>query len=626
MLHYKVRRDREEKIYRRHIQKRMEERKNERAQTIHPTFGEATEREHALVNGSAVEMEMEEKAATGEETINYRGWKAMPFIIGSETFEKLGAIGTLANLLIHLTTVFNLKSITAANIINIFNGTTNISTLGGAFLCDAYFGRFKTLGFCTVASFLGLQVIQLTAAFKELHPPDCRDNTSCVGPTAGQMAFLITGFGLLILGAAGITCKLAFGEDQFNQGTESGKRGINSFFSWYFFTFTFAQMVSLTLIVYVQSNVSWTAGLLISTILMLISCSVFFMGSKIYVKVKAQGSPLTSVAQVIFAAFMKRQVPPPGEPRLSLHDYPPREALDSKLHYTDQFRCLDKAAIVTAEDKKRPDGSSADPWRLCSMRQVEFVKRIIRAMPIWVVGVFYFLVIVQQQTYAMFQATQMDRRIGNTNIKIPVASYVVFMMLSHTIFAFIYDRLIVPFLRRLTGKKGGITLLQRMGIGLCFGMLAMLVSAIVEENRRSIALTKPTMGNYPRRGAISSMSALWLIPQFTLAGLAQAFAQISLHEFYYKQFPNNMRSIADSLYYCGMAGASYLSSLLITIVHKNTKGAEGGNWLPEDLNEGRLDYFYYLIAALEFLNLVYFLVFARRYKYKGTHLLALKQA
>ncbi|KAG4170843.1 hypothetical protein ERO13_A12G175130v2 [Gossypium hirsutum] len=52
-------------------------------------------------------MEKKEKAivATDDEPkINYRGWKAMSFIIGNETFEKLGAIGTLANLLIYLTT------------------------------------------------------------------------------------------------------------------------------------------------------------------------------------------------------------------------------------------------------------------------------------------------------------------------------------------------------------------------------------------------------------------------------------------------------------------------------------------------------------------------------------------
>lgn len=76
------------------------------------------------------------------------------FHSGNETFEKLGAIGTLANLLIYLTSVFNMKSITAATILNIFNGSTNLVTLVGAFLCDTYFGRYKTLGFAIIASFL----------------------------------------------------------------------------------------------------------------------------------------------------------------------------------------------------------------------------------------------------------------------------------------------------------------------------------------------------------------------------------------------------------------------------------------------------------------------------------------
>ena len=75
---------------------------------------------------------------------------------GNETFEKLGTIGTLANLLVYLTTVFNMSNITATNIINIFNGSASLATLPGAFLCDTYFGRYKTLGFSTFASFLVL--------------------------------------------------------------------------------------------------------------------------------------------------------------------------------------------------------------------------------------------------------------------------------------------------------------------------------------------------------------------------------------------------------------------------------------------------------------------------------------
>lgn len=73
---------------------------------------------------------------------------------GNETFEKLGAIGTLSNLQVYLTTVFNMKRISATSLINIFNGTTNLATLVGAYLSDTYLGRYKTLGYGSIASFL----------------------------------------------------------------------------------------------------------------------------------------------------------------------------------------------------------------------------------------------------------------------------------------------------------------------------------------------------------------------------------------------------------------------------------------------------------------------------------------
>ena len=207
---------------------------------------------------------------------------------------------------------------------------------------ESYIPVFISYNFChnVFVSVKGLLVIQLTAAIKKLHPPHCgsAENT-CKGPTAGQMAFLLTGFGLLIVGAAGIRpCNLAFGADQFNPKTESGKRGINSFFNWYFFTFTFAQMVSLTLIVYVQSNVSWAIGLGIPAILMLIACALFFMGSKMYVKVKATGSPMTSVVQVLVVAVKRRGLNPPEQPWLSLFNHLPTSSINAKLSYTDQFR------------------------------------------------------------------------------------------------------------------------------------------------------------------------------------------------------------------------------------------------------------------------------------------------
>lgn len=73
---------------------------------------------------------------------------------GNETFEKIGTSGTLSNLMVYLSTVFNMKNITAATLINVLNGTSNMAPLLGAFLSDSYFGRYKTLAFASISSLL----------------------------------------------------------------------------------------------------------------------------------------------------------------------------------------------------------------------------------------------------------------------------------------------------------------------------------------------------------------------------------------------------------------------------------------------------------------------------------------
>ncbi|EEF45002.1 protein NRT1/ PTR FAMILY 2.11 [Ricinus communis] len=556
-----------------------------------------------------------------EDVPKYRGVKAMPFIIGNETFEKLGTMGTVSNLIVYLTTVFNMKSITATTVINVFTGTVNAVPLIGAFVSDTYLGRYKTLAFASICSFMGMIVLTLTAGISKLHPPRCTKNEigRCVGvgATGGQLALLFCGLGFLVLGAGGIRpCNLAFGADQFNPNTESGKRGINSFFNWYYCTYTFGMMISTTFIVYVQSNVNWTLGLAIPAGLMFMSCALFFFGTKLYVIVKPEGSAILSVVQVLVAAAKKQKLRQPSYPALSLFNYMPANSINSKLPYTNQFRWLDKAAIVTDEDQFNSDGSAANPWKLCSIQQVEEAKCVLRVIPIWATGIIYYVPVVQQNTYAVLQSLQADRRIGNNGFEIPAASIIVFAMLTLTIFIPIYDRIIVPSLRKITGKEGGITILQRMGIGLIFSILTMIVSGLIEERRRRLAITGST-GISPKGGVISSMSALWLIPQLALAGLTEALNSVGQTEFYYKQFPENMRSIAGSFFYLGLAGSFYLSSILVSIVHHVTAGSDGRNWLAEDLNKARLDLFYYMIAVLGALNFGCFLVFAKFYRYKG---------
>ncbi|KAH6758410.1 Major facilitator superfamily protein [Perilla frutescens var. frutescens] len=328
---------------------------------------------------------------------------------------------------------------------------------------------------------------------------------------------------------------------------------------------------------------------------MFLSCAIFFVGTRIYVMILPQGSPITNVVRTLVVAFKKRKMELPQQPYNSLFNYHSPVSINSKLAYTDQLRWLNKASIITAGDEINEDGSAADPWNLCSVQQVEEIKCV---------------------TYLVLQALQSDRRLGRGSFKIPAATYYVFSMISLTVWIPVYDRILVPLLRRITQREEGITMLQRIGIGLVLAILTMLVAAVVENHRRTLALTHPTIGMVPHKGAVSSMSGNWLIPQLGLVGISEAFALIGQVEFYYKQFPENMRSFAGSFLFCGFAISSYFTSFLVSVVHNTSRIGDLSNWLAEDLNKGRLDYFYYFVAGLEMVNLAYFLVCAKWYRYK----------
>ncbi|KAJ0890233.1 putative proton-dependent oligopeptide transporter family, MFS transporter superfamily [Helianthus annuus] len=520
--------------------------------------------------------------------------------------------------MVYLTTVFNIRSITATNLINVFHGTCNFGTLAGAFLSDTYFGRYKVLGAASISSFLGMLVLTLTAAVKMLHPPHCVD-ALCVGPTPCQMAFLLTGFTFLIIGASGIRpCNLAFGVDQFNPHTESGQQGIASFFNWYYFTFTFALMVSLTIIIYVQANINWVIGLAIPAFFMFISCILFFVGAKIYVIVQPDGSPLTSIFQVLVATIKKRKLAVPNDPSHSLFNHVSTKSINAKLPYNNQLKCLNKAAIITPDDNINPDGSSQNQWALCSIQQIEEVKCVIKTIPILIAFIIYNASLTNMQIYTVFQALQSDRRLKHSSFQIPDASYSVFQMLALTIWIPIYDRLIVPCLRKITNKRQGISPLQRIGVGIGIAIFTMLVAAIIETKRRDMVHSKQALGFERGKGVISSMPGYWLVIQMVVAGISEGFAMIGFGEFFYKQFPEKTKSLAGSFFCCGFAMSSYLSSFLISIVHKTTREGGSRNWLTQNLNEAKLDYFYYLCMGLEVLSFIYYLMVAKWYKYKGS--------
>lgn len=211
---------------------------------------------------------------------------------------------------------------------------------------------------------------------------------------------------------------------------------------------------------------------------------------------------------------------------------------------------------------------------------------------------------VSQNSFPLLQASSMNRHISSS-FQIPAGSFGIFLVLSLAIWVAIYDRLVLPLASKIRGKKVRLDVKQRMGIGLFLSFIAMVVSAVVEQIRRRRAIQKGFINN-PQ--AVIDMSAMWLVPQHCLNGFAEAFNAIGQTEFFYTQFPKSMSSIAAALFGLGMAVANLLASVIVSSVDKYTSEKGKESWVSSNINKGHYDYYYWLLAIMSFVNLLYFLV------------------
>ena len=274
---------------------------------------------------------------------------------------------------------------------------------------------------------------------------------------------------------------------------------------------------------------------------------------------------------------------------------------------------MDKAMIIDEHDIS---SKTINPWRLCSMTQVEEVKLVIRLIPIWLSCLMFIVVQSQLGTFFTKQSSTLNSSIG-PHFKIPPASLQGLVGIVILFAVPIYDKLFVPFARKITGHHSGITVLQRIGVGLFLSIFTMVVSALVEAKRASIARNHNLIDD-SNINDIVPMSIWWMLPQYTILGISDAFTIVGLQELFYDQMPETMRSLGAAAYISILGVGSFVSNGVITVVVDITTRA-GGKWLGNDLNRAHLDYFYWMLAVSSALNLCVYLLIAKGFVYKKRH-------
>ncbi|XP_076899596.1 protein NRT1/ PTR FAMILY 3.1-like [Bidens hawaiensis] len=543
------------------------------------------------------------------------GLITMPFIFANEVGEKLAVVGFQTNMISYLTTQLHMPMTKAANTLTNFGGTASLTPLLGAFIADSFAGRFWTITIASIIYQIGMVSLTLAAVLPKLRPPPCNKDETCQEADSGQLAILYISLLLTAIGSGGIRpCVVAFGADQFDETDEKQKTSTWKFFNWYYFCMGASMLVAVTVVVYIQDNIGWGWGLGVPSIAMAISIIGFVIGYPLYRNMDPAGSPFTRLVQVCVAAYKKRKLAMVSDPKLLYenNDLDASISISGKLLHTKQMKFLDKAAIITKEDFAKGE-SSPNWWRLNTVHRVEELKSVIRMGPIWASGILLILAYAQQSTFSLQQAKTMNRSLTKS-FQIPAGSMTVFTLTTMLLTIIFYDRIFVPIMRKITGRERGITFLTRMGIGFCISILATLVAGFVEIKRKHTAFSHGL--TYKPHETIP-ISVFWLVPQYSLHGMAEAFMSIGHLEFLYDQSPESMRSTATALFWTAIAAGNYGSTLLVTLVHNLSAGQDGSNWLPDDnLNKGKLEYFYWLITVLQVLNLIYYLFCAKIYTLK----------
>ncbi|CAL9045679.1 unnamed protein product [Musa banksii] len=508
---------------------------------------------------------------------NSRGLsKSCILIIVVASVERFAYKGVASNLLSYLTGHVKMSTSSAAKSVSTWIGVTSMLPLVSAILADSYWDRYSTImasSLLYVIGLVGLSSWALLCAWM---------------PTSSLFLPLY----LISIGQGGYNPSLqAFGADQLEVdddhlpcSEEEGKSDKKSlFFQWWYFGICSGSLLGNSVMSYIQDTFGWGLGFAIPTAAMAISVACFLCGSRFYVnkQLKIPNSPIQSIIQAVKLAVTrgaksKTLSLPPGDDavELELQEKPLRE---------DSDRCDDMAGEAPG-----------------------VAKTILRLLPIWTMLLMFAVIFQQPVTFFTKQGMMMRRSIGSSFV-IPPSMLQSAITISIILIMPLYDKLIIPFLRLLTRRGKGIDVLQRIGIGMCVSIVAMVVAAVVESKRRT---------HESLRVDSQRLTIFWLLPQYVLLGISDVFTVVGMQEFFYMQVPTTMRTIGIGLYLSVFGVGSFLSALLISVLEltSNTRGKSHG-WFSDDAREARLDKYYWILALLSSISFLMFAYLCRYYSH-----------
>ncbi|KAL6605866.1 hypothetical protein ACP70R_041519 [Stipagrostis hirtigluma subsp. patula] len=493
--------------------------------------------------------------------------------------ERFSNKGMSSNLVTYLTRVVGMSTSAAAKSISAWSGVSFMLPLLTAILTDSYWDRYSSIAASSVLYVLGMVGLTSWSLLRQWLP----------------RFTLFFPLYMMSLGQGGYQPSLqAFGADQLDVDddaesgtTEEEKKKVKSmFFQWWYFGLCSGSLLGNSTMSYVQDNFGWGIGFAIPSTVMAMSVAAFFCCTPLYKQTQTKSAGRQSPGS--FVKVMKSILAFVCAPKIGL---PPRD--DDNGDAISELELQEKPLKAEPADATKESLDEAAP---------SMAKTILGLLPIWAMLLIFAVIFQQPMTFFTKQGMLMDHTVAGGSFVVPPAMLQSSVTISIILLVPLYDKMIIPLINAVTGRSDGITVLERMGVGMVLSVVAMAIAALVESWR---------VRAFAAGGA--RLSIFWLLPQYVLLGVSDVFTVVGMQEFFYSQVPAAMRTIAFALYLSVFGFGSFLGAFLITALEMAT--ARPGNdrgWFSDDPREARLYNYYWFLA---FLCSISFVTFTNMSKY-----------
>ena len=510
---------------------------------------------------------------------------AVVCILVTELCERLTFYSISGNIVYFATRSnhLNMTPAVASTLALMFQGICFTMPVLGGWLADSKGGKFSVILFSAVIYLLGTLLLPLGSI--ERNDSNKEKSQWAANDVTTNLTFMqavyITGLFLVAFGTGGIKANVSpFGAEQISN---RGPAAIQAFFSWFYWFINVGALVSYTVVVYIQQNISFFYGNLIPACALILSLIVFLSGKRTYVLQSPTESPLTKILNIIKEAIKKSR----------------RPSLSSSFvnHWLDRAKMCFGGSYSSGE--------------------VEDVKNVFRLLPIFGTFIVYWTVYAQMFTSMIHQGENMNIKIYG-DLDFPIASLALFAILGLLISVPVMDKFVYPLLARC-----GIcpSQLQRIGLGMIIMTAGIACAGGLELYRVKECCMLQTRNGDVNATEVANITIFYQVPQYTLIGLSEVFASVTGLELAFTEAPKSLQGVIMGVFLLTTGLGFFLGAALVAIVNVVSKAFSGedGKWFPDKkyVNKSHyLAYFFFLLAGLMFLNFIVYIFVALSFKKK----------